>query len=109
MKVKSFPINGSLTPKNCGFMRHYSRANIPWSIQITHITYDIAPRIGVSFGTSLIVHSDIKLSLIPPDPESNHAVILEIRPGTGGEEASLFARDLVLMYQAYSKQRFKFF
>lgn len=43
--------------------------------------------------------------LIPPDPNDTRNVILEIRAGTGGEEAALFAADLLRMYQRYCERR----
>ncbi len=43
----------------------------------------------------------IKLLLIPKDPEDERDVILEIRSGTGGDEASIFAGDLYRMYSRY--------
>lgn len=43
----------------------------------------------------------IKVMLIPRDPEDDKDVILEIRSGTGGDEASLFAGDLYKMYSRY--------
>lgn len=48
---------------------------------------------------------DIKLMLVPPDPEDNKNVIVEIRAGTGGDEASIFAGDLYRMYQRYAEKR----
>ncbi len=44
----------------------------------------------------------LKLLLIPPDPMDSRNVILEIRAGVGGEEASLFAGDLLRMYLKYA-------
>jgi len=44
----------------------------------------------------------LKLALIPRDAADARPAILEIRPGTGGEEASLFAADLLRMYQRYA-------
>jgi len=44
---------------------------------------------------------ELVVALLPPDPDSNRNVILEIRAGTGGEEAALFAGDLLRMYQRY--------
>ena len=41
-------------------------------------------------------------SLIPVDEHDQRNTILEIRPGTGGKEAQLFALELFRMYQAYS-------
>jgi peptide chain release factor 1 len=47
----------------------------------------------------------IKLLLIPKDPEDAKNAILEIRAGTGGDEASLFAGDLMKMYMRYCENR----
>ncbi len=46
--------------------------------------------------------SRLKLMLVPSDPMDSRNVILEIRAGVGGEEASLFAADLLRMYQKYA-------
>ena len=46
--------------------------------------------------------NQLKLMLVPSDPMDNRNVILEIRAGVGGEEASLFAGDLLRMYQKYA-------
>ena len=45
----------------------------------------------------------LRLALLPKDAADQRPAILEIRPGTGGEEASLFAGDLARMYQRYSE------
>lgn len=47
------------------------------------------------------LEQEIKMLLIPKDPEDNKNAIIEIRSGTGGDEASLFAGDLYRMYQRY--------
>ncbi|MCL6100566.1 MAG: peptide chain release factor 1 [Bacteroidetes bacterium] len=47
----------------------------------------------------------IKLLLIPKDPDDDKSVIVEIRAGTGGEEAGLFAADLYRMYSRYAEIR----
>jgi peptide chain release factor 1 len=53
--------------------------------------------------------SELKLLLIPSDPNDEKNVILEIRAGTGGDEATLFAAEMVRMYSRYAeKQRWKF-
>ncbi|MFH2143082.1 MAG: PCRF domain-containing protein, partial [Bacteroidota bacterium] len=44
------------------------------------------------------LEEEIKLLLIPSDPEDDKNAILEIRAGTGGDEASIFAGDLLRMY-----------
>lgn len=45
----------------------------------------------------------IKVMIIPKDPQDDQDVILEIRAGTGGEEAGLFAGDLLRMYTRYAE------
>ena len=53
--------------------------------------------------------TDLKLLLIPSDPNDEKNVIVEIRAGTGGDEASLFAAEVLRMYQRYSeRQRWRF-
>ncbi|CAN2039530.1 Peptide chain release factor 1 [Candidatus Magnetomoraceae bacterium gMMP-15] len=47
--------------------------------------------------------NDLKFLLIPKDPNDNKNVLLEIRAGTGGEEAGLFAADLFRMYSRYAE------
>lgn len=47
----------------------------------------------------------IRYLLIPKDPDDDKNVIVEIRAGTGGEEAGLFAADLYRMYSRYSEKR----
>ena len=47
------------------------------------------------------LEEDIKILLIPKDPEDAKDVIFEIRSGTGGDEASIFAGDLYKMYSKY--------
>lgn len=49
------------------------------------------------------LEEEIKLMLIPEDPEDSRNAIMEIRAGTGGDEASLFAGDLFRMYSKYSE------
>ena len=48
---------------------------------------------------------NLKNLLIPKDPLDQKDVILEIRAGTGGDEAALFAGDLLRMYQRYSEEQ----
>lgn len=47
----------------------------------------------------------IKLLLIPADPDDSKNAVLEIRGGTGGDEAALFAGDLFRMYQKYAERK----
>lgn len=48
---------------------------------------------------------ELKLLLLPKDPNDDKNVILEIRAGTGGEEAALFGNDLLRMYLRYAERR----
>jgi peptide chain release factor 1 len=51
---------------------------------------------------------ELKLLLLPKDPNDNKNIILEIRAGTGGDEAAIFAGDLFRMYSRYAEsQRWK--
>jgi peptide chain release factor 1 len=47
----------------------------------------------------------LKLALVPRDPRDDRDVIVEIRAGTGGDEAALFAADLYRMYTRYADRR----
>ncbi len=47
----------------------------------------------------------LQLALLPKDAADNGSAILEIRPGTGGDEAALFAGDLLRMYQRYAEAK----
>lgn len=47
----------------------------------------------------------IKILLLPKDPEDEKNAVLEIRGGTGGDEASLFAGDLFRMYERYAESK----
>ena len=51
------------------------------------------------------LEEDIKLLLVPADPEDDKNVIMEIRGGTGGDEAALFAGDLFRMYSKYCETK----
>src|SRR5262244_2172100 len=47
---------------------------------------------------------ELKILLIPKDPNDEKNVVLEIRAGTGGEEAALFAAELFRMYSRYAER-----
>ena len=51
------------------------------------------------------IEADLKVLLVPRDPNDSRNVFLEIRAGTGGEEAALFAAQLFRMYQRYAALR----
>jgi len=50
------------------------------------------------------LEEEMRLFLIPKDPDDDRSVILEVRAGTGGEEAALFAAELIRMYLRYSEE-----
>lgn len=52
-----------------------------------------------------IIEEELKLMLLPVDPRDTKNVILEIRAGTGGEEAALFATSLFRMYTKYAESK----
>tara|TARA_Y100000994_G_scaffold154392_1_gene126494 strand:+ start:691 stop:1758 length:1068 start_codon:yes stop_codon:yes gene_type:complete len=53
----------------------------------------------------LDLEEKLKIKLLPRDPNDDKNIILEIRSGTGGNEAALFANDLFRMYLRYSETR----
>ncbi len=59
---------------------------------------DLQPKIGQ-------LEKEIKTMLAPKDPRDEKNVIMEIRAGTGGDEAALFAADLFRMYTRYAENR----
>ncbi|MEO6078260.1 MAG: peptide chain release factor 1 [Steroidobacteraceae bacterium] len=48
---------------------------------------------------------DLNLLLLPKDPRDEHNIYLEVRAGTGGDEAAIFAGDLLRMYTRYAENR----
>ncbi len=54
---------------------------------------------------SLKCEDELKLLLLPKDPMDEKNVLLEIRAGTGGDEASLFAAEVLRMYSRYAERR----
>ena len=52
-----------------------------------------------------IIEEDLKVLLIPKDPDDSKNVVVEIRAGTGGDEASIFAGDLYRMYTKFSESK----
>lgn len=47
----------------------------------------------------------LQILLLPKDPNDNHNVFLEVRAGTGGDEAAIFSGDLARMYQRYAERQ----
>lgn len=52
-----------------------------------------------------VLQGQIQTLLVPPDPRDNRSIILELRAGTGGDEAALFVADCVRMYQYYADKK----
>lgn len=51
------------------------------------------------------MEKDLLFALLPPSPDELRNAVVEIRAGTGGEEAALFAGDLFRMYSRYAESR----
>jgi len=51
------------------------------------------------------LEEDVRMMLVPADPEDGKNAVVEIRAGTGGDEASIFAGDLYRMYSKYCENR----
>ena len=51
------------------------------------------------------LEKEVKMLLIPPDPLDGKNIIMEIRAGTGGDEASLFVADIFRMYSHYAEKK----
>ena len=51
------------------------------------------------------IEQELKMLLVPKDPNDEKNVIMEIRGGAGGEESSLFAADLYRMYMMYAEKK----
>lgn len=62
---------------------------------------ELAPLQGVAD----LLEKEMKVLLLPKDPNDEKNIILELRAGTGGDEAALFAADLFNMYSRYSEAR----
>lgn len=52
-----------------------------------------------------LLHQSVLQGMIPPEPTDSRNTVMEIRAGTGGDEASLFAADLFRMYSRYAEDR----
>lgn len=51
------------------------------------------------------LEEELKIALLPKDPNDERNVILEVRAGTGGDEAALFGADLLRMYMRYAERK----
>lgn len=66
---------------------------------------DFAEEAQVLAGKLEEASEKLRMALIPRDPDDVRDVIMEIKAGTGGEEAALFAADLLRMYMRYAERR----
>jgi peptide chain release factor 1 len=51
------------------------------------------------------LQEELRILLLPTDPNDEKSVMIEVRAGTGGEEAALFANELLRMYMRYAERR----
>ena len=70
--------------------------------EMRELAYDEERQIA---GEQAILEERIKILLLPRDPNDDKNIMLEIRAGTGGEEAALFAGDLFRMYTRFAERR----
>ena len=61
--------------------------------------------LAVLEGRKAELEEGLRLALLPKDPNDSKNVVMEIRAGTGGEEAALFASDLYRLYSRYAQRR----
>jgi len=52
-----------------------------------------------------VAEQELTVALLPPDPDDERSAVMEVRAGTGGEEAALFGADLFRMYSRYAESR----
>jgi len=65
----------------------------------------VRPEIEEAEAAAAQLEDELRLLLVPSDPNDGRNVIVEIRGAEGGEEANLFARDLFEMYRRYAERR----
>jgi len=71
-------------------------------IEIKHMAREEYPNVKEAVEK---LESDLKIALLPKDKDDEKSVIIELRAGTGGDEAALFAADLFRMYSRYAEGR----
>ena len=83
------------------------------AVSLQHMTHDADDELRAMASDELrdneealtVADRALALALLPRDTADERAAMLEIRPGTGGDEAALFAGDLFRMYQRYAERR----
>jgi peptide chain release factor 1 len=102
----------SLQPIMGGYEKYKNiLANIDHAREIVYNEKDDEFRMMAKEELEMLTHEkdrleeDIRLMLVPSDPEDDKNAVVEIRAGTGGDEASIFAGDLFRMYNKYCENR----
>ncbi len=79
------------------------------SMSVTGLDEEMVELVGQEIETLELklgrLHHELKLALLPKDPNDEKDIIIEIRAGAGGEEAALFAADLFRMYSRYAQSK----
>jgi len=65
----------------------------------------VKEELAMGKGRILVLEEELKIMLLPKDPNDDKNVIVEIRGGAGGDEAALFAGNLFRMYSRYAERR----
>ena len=82
-----------------------TRDRIFYKVEHPKIDFFLVDTGGLDFGKGdNDIENDIKLLLLPKDPNDEKNILLEIRAGTGGDEAALFVGDLFKMYSRYADE-----
>ena len=81
------------------------RADLAAMLREPDLDPDMRAMAGEELAAADALEHQIRLSLLPRDAADEGNVILEVRGGTGGDEAALFAGDLFRMYQKYAEAR----
>ena len=83
-------------------LKEYEEAISGSDEELKELIKDDIPEIKLEIDN---LHQKLKILLIPKDPNDDKNTILEIRSGTGGDEAALFASDLYRMYTMYAEKQ----
>lgn len=87
-------------------IKTYPRSN--FKLQLDHLEVaegSILGLLGTNGAGKKQLEEKLRIMLLPKDPDDDKSVIMEIRAGTGGEEAALFANDLFRMYSRYAESQ----
>jgi peptide chain release factor 1 len=76
------------------------RLAVSEDVEMAELASDELPSLGKRLGE---LQKDLQIALLPPEPGEDRDAIVEIRAGTGGTEAALFAADLYRMYSRFAE------